>query len=217
MSCWSASLGYVPKRLRVCANRSQGNMQLGRAITRTRHMLRFIHLLPDRQRDVERSAFVQHPVAGTHFEGVETHFENVETHFGSVETHLVGGVLRPILGSVVCLSRSRFWRSSFVVRSCGFDCTVSSKFLPLNEANDRTKGDGFQTQKREGFMVGQVRKDELLDKAVVFDGRKVVFSRLLQIQRVDKSQVSEMQNRFFNEVAWKIFAGSDPRVTGKII
>ena len=29
-------------------------------------------------------------------------------------------------------------------------------------ADDSTKGDGFQKQKRKGFMAGQVRHDELL-------------------------------------------------------
>ena len=40
------------------------------------------------------------------------------------------------------------------------------------EADDRTKGDGFQTQNRKGFRAGQVRDDELLVAAFVINGRK---------------------------------------------
>ena len=35
----------------------------------------------------------------------------------------------------------------------------------------KTGTDGHQTQQRKGFMSGQVRKDDLLAKAVVIDGR----------------------------------------------
>ena len=51
-------------------------------------------------------------------------------------------------------------------------------------ADDRTKGDGFHTQKREGFRVVQTRKDELL--------------AMDRSQREEKSQVSEMQHPHSN-------------------
>ena len=45
-------------------------------------------------------------------------------------------------------------------------------------------------------MAGQVRKDQLLGKAVVILGTEiVVLSILVRDQRVVKGQVSEMQNR----------------------
>ena len=42
------------------------------------------------------------------------------------------------------------------------------------ETDDCSKGDGLQTQTRKGFMASQVRKDGLLAKAVVIDGREGV-------------------------------------------
>ena len=54
-------------------------------------------------------------------------------------------------------------------------------------ADDRSKRDGFQTQKRKGDLAGQVRKEELLAKAVTIDGRKAAgLSRRLQAMVEDK-------------------------------
>ena len=44
-------------------------------------------------------------------------------------------------------------------------------YLQSMGADDRPKGDGFQMQKRKGYMAGHVRKEELLAKAVTIDGR----------------------------------------------
>ena len=45
---------------------------------------------------------------------------------------------------------------------CGFDRKFRRHFFGSMGGDDRTKGDGFQTQKRKGFRAGQVRNDELL-------------------------------------------------------
>ena len=50
---------------------------------------------------------------------------------------------------------------------------VSSKFPPVNGTDDRSKGDGFQTQRR----AGQVRTEELLAKAITIDGREEWYCR----------------------------------------
>ena len=98
----------------------------------------------------------------------------------------------------VFVSRSGFWPSSFVVRCCGFDCALSSKYPPINWADDCTKGDGFQTQKRKGFMAGQV----LFAKAVVIDGRKEWFCRFCSETHVWS------RNRHSDGFAWEAFASS---------
>ena len=71
----------------------------------------------------------------------------------------------------VFVSRSPFRRSSCVVRSCGFDRTVSSDFPPVSEGRWPYEGRWASGAEKE-FMTSQVRKDELLAKAVVIDGRK---------------------------------------------
>ena len=45
------------------------------------------------------------------------------------------------------------------------------------EADDRSKGDGFQTQNRKGFVAVQIRKDELLAQGITIDGRNEWFCR----------------------------------------
>ena len=57
------------------------------------------------------------------------------------------------------VSRSRFQRSSFVVRCCGFDRPVSSNFPPATGADDLYEGRWFSNA------------DSLLAKVVVIEGR----------------------------------------------
>ena len=52
------------------------------------------------------------------------------------------------------------YRSSFV------ECP------PVDGADDCSKGEGWQTQRRGGWMAGQARMEEVLANAVVTDGRK---------------------------------------------
>ena len=49
---------------------------------------------------------------------------------------------------------------------------VSSNFLQSVGADDRSKGDGWQTQKKRGWMAGQVRMKDPRARAVSTDGRK---------------------------------------------
>ena len=53
----------------------------------------------------------------------------------------------------------------------------SSKFPPGNGADDRTKGDRFQTQKRKGFMAERSVRRGSWQKAVVTEGKKEWFCR----------------------------------------
>ena len=66
--------------------------------------------------------------------------------------------LCPPLLCCVFVSRSRFLALLLLPQSMG--------------ADDRSKGDGFLSQKRKGYMAGQVRKWELVAEAVTIDGRK---------------------------------------------
>ena len=62
--------------------------------------------------------------------------------------------------------------------------------------DDRSKGgEEWQTQKKKGWMAGQIRKEELLAKAVIIDGRKewyVGLSFLLRDERLDEIEVSPL-------------------------
>ena len=49
---------------------------------------------------------------------------------------------------------------------------VSSNFLHSMGADDCSKGEGWQTQRKKGWMAGQMRMEELLAEAVTIDGRK---------------------------------------------
>ena len=54
---------------------------------------------------------------------------------------------------------------------------VSSTFPRSMCTDDRSKRGGFQSQKRKGYMTGQVWKEELLAKATTIDGRKEWYCR----------------------------------------
>ena len=79
----------------------------------------------------------------------------------------------------VFVSRSRFRRSSFcVLVFCVFHrrsyVEVSScHWRPMTVRKDRR----WQTQKKKGWMAGQVRMEELLAKAVTIDCRKEWYCR----------------------------------------
>ena len=66
-----------------------------------------------------------------------------------------------------CVLRDLPWCSL----CCGFD-RFRRNFFQSTGADDRSKGDGFQTQMSKGCMAGHVWKEELLAKAITSDGRK---------------------------------------------
>ena len=99
----------------------------------------------------------------------------------------------------VFVSRSRFWRYSFVVRVLVL-AAVSSK-------NTGGKEDGIQTQKRKGFMAGEVRQRRVAGKSDCHRWQEgVVLPLLFRNQRLDKSQVSKMQNGHSVGVARQAYA-----------
>ena len=51
-------------------------------------------------------------------------------------------------------------------------------------ADDRSKGDGFQMEKRKGDMAGDVRNEELLAKSITIDGRKEWYCRFCSERNV---------------------------------
>ena len=71
-------------------------------------------------------------------------------------------------GAAVGTTHHRF---GCVVRCYGFDRADSMNFFQSMGPMTVRRELGFK-RKREGFMVGQVRKDELLAKAFVIDGMK---------------------------------------------
>ena len=93
---------------------------------------------------------------------------------------LLGVLVKPCCSFVLCLgpdldSGDLPLRFVVVVLTAQFRRNV---FQSIG-ADDRTKGAGFQTQKSKGIHGwGQARKDELLAKAVVIDGRKEFYCRL---------------------------------------
>ena len=97
-----------------------------------------------------------------------------------------------------------------------FDRTVSP-IISSNQWGPMTvRGEmGVQTQKKEGSMAGQVRKEKVLAQGVVIGGgggaERMVLSILFRDKRVVKSQVSDLQHRNSSEVAWKAFAGPCPQ------
>ena len=102
-------------------------------------------------------------------ESVRSYCKHVMTqttcHRSSLVQGFVAGSSHFVLLCGVCVSRMRLPRSSFVVQCCFLAAQFCRHFFKSAGAHDHTKGDVFQTQTREVFMTGQVRKDELSSMA----------------------------------------------------
>ena len=79
-----------------------------------------------------------------------------------------------------------------VVLCCGSHrCCFCGNFLLQMAADDRAKGEGWQTQKRKGWMSGQFRPEKLVAEAITIDGRKEWYCRFSARSEVsDKHSVS---------------------------
>ena len=83
---------------------------------------------------------------------------------------------------------------------------LSSNFLQSMEADHRSKGEGWQTQKKRRFVAGQVRMEELLAKAVTIDARKEWYCRVCsETNEHSVSVAREVQAGCFNQGWAKVF------------
>ena len=90
-----------------------------------------------------------------------------------------------------------------------FNRSFVERFQSQRGVDDRSKGDGFQTQKTEGFLSGQVRKDEMVERRAL--------PLLFRNQDWNKSHVSQMQGRHSDRVAWTTFASRAREVRGQLV
>ena len=87
----------------------------------------------------------------------------IDSHFGSKLSLVIVCVCVPI-SSVPLL---------FVV----LPAAVSSNFFQSTVADDRSNGEGWQTQRRKGWLSGQLRADKILAEAITIDGGKEWYCR----------------------------------------
>ena len=94
---------------------------------------------------------------------------------------------------------------------CGVPRHVSRGDFAVDDGTD-----GYQMRKREGLMSDQVHKDELLSKTLMVE--KEWYCRFSsENERVDKSQVSEMQNLHSRRVAWVASAGLGDKECSEVV